>query len=65
MIITLPRYLGRINYVGMKLASRTWITDMNTHKTIESRKDIRGKSDPWLRDNRALPRYHLFDTLPL
>ncbi len=37
LIITLPRYLGRIDYVGMKLASWTWFTDMNRYKTKESR----------------------------
>lgn len=37
LIITLPWYLGKINYVGMKLKSWTWFTEMNKYKTPESR----------------------------
>lgn len=42
-IITLPRYLGKIDYVGMKLASWTWFPEMNHYKTKESREWMREK----------------------
>lgn len=42
-IITLPWFFGRIDYVGMKLKSWTWFTDMNNHKTAESRLWMREK----------------------
>lgn len=37
LIITLPWYLGKINYVGMGLKSWTWFADMNKYKKVESR----------------------------
>ena len=43
LIITLPRYLGKIDYVGMKLRSWTWFADMNAYKTSESRERMREK----------------------
>lgn len=43
LIITLPRYLGKIDYVGMKLSSWTWFANMNAYKTTESRSWMREK----------------------
>lgn len=43
LIITLPWYLGRIDYVGMKLSSWTWLTNMNSYQTLSSRSWMREK----------------------
>lgn len=43
IIMTLSRRFGKINYVGMKLSSWTWLPDMNKYKTKESRVRMREK----------------------
>lgn len=43
LIITLPWYMGRIDYVGMRLWSWTWLSNMNKYKTLESRSWMREK----------------------
>ncbi len=43
LIITLPWFFWRIDYVGMKLKSWTWFTDMNFYKTAQSREWMREK----------------------
>ncbi len=43
LVIVLPWMMGRIDYVGMKLSSWTWFTDMNRYKTVESRSWMREK----------------------